>query len=139
MEPRHLESAVKIIKDIHYLVLATVCEDGTPWNTPVSVTVDHELGFTWGSSPSNQHSKNIQKNGNAFAVLFDSTAPEGTGEGLYFSGRAEVVSKESEDITIYRFLPERVWINDEAKNLDGTYKHDVRIELDMISLKQALT
>lgn len=139
MEARHLKSALDILRGSHYLVLATVCEDGSPWNTPVSATVDSDLSFTWGSSPLNQHSKNIEKEGRAFGVLFDSHAPEGTGEGLYFKGRAEVLRKESEDITLYTFVPERAWINDEAKKDDGAYKHDVRIELDLEELREAFS
>lgn len=136
MEARHSKSALEILRSSQYLVLATVCEDGSPWNTPVSAAIDENLSFTWGSSPLNQHSQNIEGDGRAFGVLFDSHAPEGTGEGLYFQGRAEALRKESEDITLYTFVPERVWINDEAKNDDEGYKHDVRIELDLEELRE---
>lgn len=77
MEDRHLTSATKILNDVHYMVLATVCEDGSPWNSPVSASLDGGISFTWGSSPKNTHSQNIRRDGRVFAVVFDSNAPEG--------------------------------------------------------------
>ncbi len=135
MEERHLESAVQILRTMKYLTVATVCKDGAPWNTPVSASVDSQLIFTWGSSPNSQHSLNIRHDAHAFGVIFDSHAPEGTGEGLYLSGRVEKVGEENETITIYRFLPEQIWINDENKNEDGSYKNDIRFEIPIEILR----
>jgi hypothetical protein len=67
-----------------------------------------------------------------FVTIYDSTAPEGTGEGLYIIGKAEELGpEEGAAVCKYKFTPERVWINDEAKNEDGSYKHDIRIEMDI--------
>ena len=138
MEARHLESALEILKKIHYITVATVCEDGSPWNSPVSASFDKELTFSWGSSADNIHSKNIRRDGRAFVVVYDSTAPEGMGEGLYMTGIAEELNETDGAITMYRFTPEQIWINDEARNEDGTYKHDIRIELDLDELKKSV-
>jgi hypothetical protein len=135
---KHLFDAASILKSVRYLTLATVCMDGSPWNSPVSAFHDSELAFFWGSSTDNIHSQNIRRDGRAFAVVYDSTTPEGTGVGVYMQGVATELDNENEIIKKYRFMPSRIWINDEAKNPDGSYKHDIRIELDMHSLKKLL-
>ncbi len=139
MEERYLESAVEILRTMKYLTLATVCKDGAPWNTPVSASVDSQLILTWGSNSNSQHSLNIQNDARAFGVIFDSHAPEGTGEGLYLSGRVEKVGEENDAITIYRLVPEQIWINDEEKNEDGSYKNDIRIEIPVEILRTAFS
>jgi hypothetical protein len=138
MEDKHLASAVSILKKIHYLTLATVCEDGSPWNSPVSFSYDSKLTFSWGSSAENIHSENIRRDGRAFVVIYDSMAPEGTGEGMYMQGVAAELENENESIKKYHFVPSRIWINDEEKNADGSYRHDVRIELDGNKLRELL-
>ncbi|MFZ2522067.1 MAG: pyridoxamine 5'-phosphate oxidase family protein [Minisyncoccia bacterium] len=61
MKNRHIESATKILKDMKYMTIATVCEDGSPWNTPVAPNLKNDLVFTWGSSENSIHSQNIRK------------------------------------------------------------------------------
>lgn len=138
MENKHLDTAVSILKKIHYINIATVCEDGSPWNTPVSASYDDELSFFWGSSPENTHSNNILRDSRVFITIYDSTAPEGMGEAVYMSGKAKEVGEINNAIKKYCFVPENVWVNDEAKNSDGSYKHDIRIELDIDSLRRLL-
>lgn len=135
MEQRHIISAQNILKKIAYINIATVNKDGSPWNTPVAAHHDEHLHFFWGSNVNNVHSQNIKRDGRVFVTMYDSTVPEGTGEGLYMTGIAKEVSRVNPDVSTYEFIPERVWINDEAKNLDGTYKHDIRVELDLTFLK----
>jgi hypothetical protein len=138
MEDRHIASAARILKSVHYLTLATVCEDGAPWNSPLSASLDGEVSFKWGSSRESVHSQNVRRDGRAFAVVYDSTAPEGTGEGVYMLGKAWELDEQSGALRIYRFVPEHIWINDEAKNEDGSYMHDIRVEIDIHRLKSAL-
>ena len=139
MKEQHLKTAVKILKDIHYITIASVCEDGAPWNSPVSASFDNELSFFWGSSSENIHSKNIRRDGRVFVVIYDSTVPEGTGEGIYMSGFASELDLEfGGAVKRYRFVPEKIWINDEAKNDDGSYRHDIRLEIDISALKKAI-
>lgn len=135
MEQRHIRSAQEILEKIHYINIATVNEDGTPWNTPVSASHDKKLIFYWGSNPQNVHSQNIRRNENVFVTIYDSTAPEGTGEGIYLVGKAKELGQENNFICKYQFTPEQAWINDEAKNEDGSYKHDIRVQLDLDALK----
>jgi hypothetical protein len=139
MEQRHLDSIKAILEKIRYINLATVSEDGSPWNTPVSASHDKELNFLWGSSPDNVHSKNIRRDGRVFVTVYDSTVPEGTGEGLYLVGLAEEIGPlEGTAVFKYKFVPKQAWINDESKNEDGSYKHDIRVELDLNSVRGLL-
>ncbi len=138
MQPRHITSAVNILKSIHYINIATVCEDGSPWNTPVSASFDENLNFHWGSNPNSVHSQNIRRDSRAFVVVYDSTVPEGTGEGVYMIGKAEELENETELIKKYRFVPEKVWINDVVLDDKGAYLHDLRVELDLGQLKELL-
>jgi hypothetical protein len=139
MNDRHLASAKSILGKIQYINLATVNEDGSPWNTPVSAAHDDQLNFFWGSSPDNVHSDNIRRDGRVFVTIYDSTVPEGTGEGLYLIGRAEELGpEEGTAVYKYKFTPEHAWINDEAKNEDGSYKHDIRVELELDAIKDVI-
>lgn len=139
MEDQHIKSAKEILEKIHYINVATVSEDGSPWNTAVSTSYDEQLNFYWGSSPDNVHSQNIRRDGRVFVTIYDSTVPEGTGQGLYLLGRAEELGQEEgTSVCKYKFTPQQVWINDEAKNEDGGYKYDIRIELNLSTLKDML-
>lgn len=55
------------------------------------------------------------------------------------SGKAWELDKQQGAVKIYRFVPEQIWINDEAKNEDDSYKHDIRVQLNIESLKSKLT
>lgn len=55
------------------------------------------------------------------------------------SGKAWELDKQEGAVKIYRFVPEQIWINDEAKNEDDSYKHDIRVQLNIESLKSKLT
>ncbi|MGH3425997.1 MAG: pyridoxamine 5'-phosphate oxidase family protein [Mycobacteriales bacterium] len=68
---------------VEYAALATSSPSGEPWNSPVYTAYDDELNLYWTSAASSMHSQNIRSSGRAFLVIYNSTAPEGTGEGLY--------------------------------------------------------
>ncbi len=95
------------------------------------------LQYSVGSSPLNVHSQNIARDNRVFVVIFDTSAPEGTGEGVYMEGSASLLHHLSEDIAEYQFISKRIWINDEAKKADGGYRHDIRVEIDLEALKNA--
>ena len=138
MEPRHLDSAVRILKNIKYMTLATVCADGSPWNSPVAPTYNKELTFRWGSNENSVHSQNVRNEKRAFVVIYDSTAPEGVGEGVYMKGIAEELNEYGGALRMYLFHPQQIWINDDEKNEDGSFKRDIRVELNIETLKSAL-
>jgi nitroimidazol reductase NimA-like FMN-containing flavoprotein (pyridoxamine 5'-phosphate oxidase superfamily) len=152
--------AKTIISKILYLTIATVTPDGQPWNSPVYSAFDENYNFYWASWKENQHSKNIANNNNVFLVIYDSTAPEGTGEGVYIQAKAFELTDEKEIAhalnfldgrvnkkkdpetrvrqfqgdyprRVYKAIPEKVWINN-AGEINGNYV-DVRIELGSLS------
>jgi hypothetical protein len=139
MGNRHIDSAVKILKEMKYMTIATVCSDGSPWNTPVGPTPSNDLVFRWGSTENSVHSQNIRRDGRIFVVVYDSTAPEGTGEGIYMKGTAEELNENEGTLRMYRFIPETIWINDVENDENGNFKKDIRIELDIETLKKSLS
>jgi hypothetical protein len=102
------------------------------------------------------HSRNIRLNPDVFLVVYDSTVPEGTGEGVYIKAKAYELVSEREIETalqcyygranktppspsfflgsrprrIYKAVPEQIWMND-LKEVDGTIV-DVRVEIHLI-------
>lgn len=156
----NIEKARQIVKKILYITIATVSRDGVPWNSPVYSAFDKNYNFFWVSWKENQHSKNIKENNNVFIVIYDSTVPEGTGEGVYIQAKAYELSDEKEiehalscldgrvnkkkdpktriaqfqgdkPRRIYKAIPERVWINGEG-DINGNYV-DKRVEVDLLS------
>ncbi len=138
MQPRHLTSAVNILKNIKYMTLATVCEDGSPWNSPVAHSPLKELVFYWGSTEDSIHSQNIRREGRVFVVVYDSTLPEGEGEGVYMKGTAEELDEVEGLVRMYRFTPQQIWINDAEKDANGNYLKDFRIELDIEKVRELI-
>lgn len=147
--------AKKVIQEILYITIATSNPQNEPWNTPVYSAFDKNYTFYWASWKENQHSKNINENENAFVVIYDSTAPESTGFGVYMKGKAfqlgiknsgEMLKalkllyerknkkiRKLEDFLgvlprrIYRFIPEQVWVNS-AGDIRGS-NIDMRVEI----------
>ena len=153
------EKAKKIISDILYITIATVSKDGAPWNSPVYSAFDENYNFFWASDKNGQHSKNIKENNKIFIVIYDSTVPEGTGEGVYIQAKAceledpkdithglkyldARVNKKKDPATrftefqadmprrVYKAVPEKVWVNDEG-DVNGNYI-DIRKEIDLL-------
>lgn len=149
------DKAKKIINDITYVTLATVNDDGTPWNTPVYFATDGRHNFYWSSHPQSRHSQNILRDGKVFAVIYDSTSQDG--EGVYLQCEASVVDDESEvaralellgsrrgkpfkDISkfmspgpqrIFKAVPLQTWMNDADQDQDGDFIRDYRVEIEV--------
>ena len=166
MSEIHNQKAAGIIKKIIYITLATVSKDGQPWNSPVYSAFDKDINFYWTSDKEGVHSNNVRDNGKVFGVVYDSTAPEGTGEGVYFLGKAyELTDTEEIQVArsttqsrkdkkagehdyinftgdairrIYKFVPEKVWMNDDAKDENGNYVKDIRVEVSIEALKKLI-
>ncbi len=147
--------AKEIISKIIYITIATSSKDGQPWNSPVSAYHDNNYNFYWASWRENQHSKNIRENPNIFIVIYDSTAPEGTGEGVYIKAKAYEIHDQSEiekalkyrstkkknsreakefmgdyPRRIYKAVPEKFWINGDG-DINGNFI-DVRFEVNLV-------
>ena len=72
-----------------YMVLGTANADGRPWVSPVYYAPAGYREFLWVSRPEARHSRNIADRPEVSIVIFDSTIPIGTGQGVYMSGLAE--------------------------------------------------
>lgn len=142
-DPILVNKAKEIISKILYITIATSTKDGTPWNSPVYSAYDENYNFYWASDQNGQHSKNIRENNKVFIVIYDSTVPEGTGEGVYIQAKAHALTDENQihealgylyrrkgqDLhkrdakeflgdyprRIYKAVPEKVWMNGEGK------------------------
>lgn len=155
----NIAKARGIIEKILYITIATSSKDGKPWNSPVYSACDEDYNFFWASWRENQHSKNIRENSNVFIVIYDSTVPEGTGEGVYIRAKAYELDNEKEikhaikyldgrvnkkkdpktriaqfqgnkPRRVYKAVPGKVWINGEG-DINGEYI-DKRVEINLL-------
>ncbi|HTE22117.1 MAG TPA: pyridoxamine 5'-phosphate oxidase family protein [Candidatus Limnocylindria bacterium] len=147
------QTAREVVDQIKYITLATVDENGQPWNTPVaSFRFDNDYTFYWASWTDNQHSKNIQSNGRVFIAIYDSTpAGDKPSGGVYIQAEAVELSEEQEVMQaalvfkndpynpsdgkqylgdcprrIYKAVPLKIWMNADEE-INGNFV-DVRVE-----------
>lgn len=142
----------RILTEVPYVTLATVCPDGKPWNTPVWGYFDDDLHLYWASWPRNQHSLNIARDPRIFVVMYQSDAPEGEAVGIYLEMTARKLTRPAEIAAarqvyatnfgenlqhepftgacprrLYKATPQRVWSNSDAY-IQGNFI-DVRREI----------
>ncbi len=150
MAEEHEDAARKIIDSALYMVVATADTSGQPWPSPVYFAHSGYRDFFWISQPDATHSVNLRDRREVGIVIFDSTAPINTGEGVYILGVArelpahetaegiEIFSERSvshggepvtaEDVTpparhrLYQATAEAVW---------GLDEHDHRVEVKL--------
>ncbi len=154
MNENYTHRAAEILNTIRYATLATVTQDGRPWNSPVAHEIDTNLTIYWISDKENQHSRNVAHNHKVFIVIYDSTVPEGEGEGVYIDAEVSELTdpeeilhvrrlKKGEDYQpqdgeflgdavrrIYKAVPRAIWMND-AEMKDGVFVRDYKVELDI--------
>lgn len=160
MSDYHNNRAKEILQKIIYATIATAGKDGKPWNSPVRHVYDDELNVYWFSDKENQHSKNVRDNEDVFIVVYDSTVPEGDGEGVYIQAKA-VELNDPEEIRlarrikkgvdmdapddfmgdavrrVYKAVPQRVWMND-AEVTDGVFIRDYKVEIPLDVIRASL-
>lgn len=105
---RYLEKAKQIIAENIYMTIATTSINGNPWISPVFFAYDSNYSLFWVSSKDSKHSQLIRKNPQVAIVIFDSRAPEGEGDGVYFEAKVEELSDESEIKQAMKVLNKRV-------------------------------
>ena len=161
MSTQHTKKVAEILQTIRYATIATVTPDGQPWNTPVAHILDQDLTIYWASDKNNQHSKNIRSSPVAYAVIYDSTVPEGEGEGVYIQAEAVEISSPEEVLHIrkllkgeshvardneflgddvrrmYKLTPQHMWIND-AEVQDGVFVRDFKVEVAIADVQALL-
>lgn len=86
-----------IIDANQYMTLATADALGQPWPSPVFYATADYAEFYWISAPESTHSRNLAQRPQAGIVIFDSRAPEGTGQAVYLSAAAEQVHDDDLD------------------------------------------
>lgn len=147
------DKAKNILSKIRYATIGTVTPDGKPWNSPVAHEIDSIYNIYWFSDKENQHSINVRENPHAFIVIYDSTAPEGEGEGVYIEADVQELNDADEINRIrnakkqavvddaneflgnavrrcYKATPKRMWMND-AEEKDGKFIRDYRVEIHL--------
>lgn len=155
MEDENVKKAKDIISRILYITIATASKDGTPWNSPVYSAFDENYNFFWASDQNGQHSKNIKENNKVFLVIYDSTVPEGAGEGVYVQAKAYALVDDEEiqhalncldervgkkphspnqflgnkPRRVYKAIPEKFWVNGDGE-VKGNYI-DIRMEIKL--------
>jgi nitroimidazol reductase NimA-like FMN-containing flavoprotein (pyridoxamine 5'-phosphate oxidase superfamily) len=87
-------TAREIIDRSRYMVLGTADEAGSPWVSPVYFAVSEYRDFFWVSLLDARHSRSIAGRPEVSIVVFDSSVPIGTGQGVYMSARAEELDGE---------------------------------------------
>lgn len=87
-----------LLKTVPYANIATVCPDGSPWNTPVFVCFDKHMNMYWASWINNQHSINIQANPNIYVTLYNSNATEDDALAIYMKMEAKALTDRKDII-----------------------------------------
>jgi Pyridoxamine 5'-phosphate oxidase len=90
-EQEHEAAARAIIDGNLYMVVATADLSGQPWASPVYYAPSGYSEFFWISQPDATHSVNLRDRREVGIVVFDSTVPVDTGQGVYISGVAQEV------------------------------------------------
>lgn len=91
----------EIIDAGRYMVLATADEQGVPWASPVWYAPDGHQSFLWVSREDTRHSRNLAVRPQLSIVIFDSTSPIGTGEGVYMDAVAGQLTVSADAIEVY--------------------------------------
>jgi uncharacterized protein YhbP (UPF0306 family) len=95
---RDLAAMAGTIIDVNrYMTLATADAQGQPWASPVFYATADYAEFYWISAPETTHSRNLAQRPEVSIVIFDSTAPEGTGQAVYLSATAGQVPDDDLD------------------------------------------
>lgn len=87
-ENREADLAREMIDSSLYMVVATADPSGQPWASPVYFAHRDYRDFFWISQPDASHSVNLRDRREVGIVIFDSTVPINTGQGVYIGGVA---------------------------------------------------
>jgi pyridoxamine 5'-phosphate oxidase-like protein len=84
-------------------VLGTADLDGRPWPSPVYYAPSGYREFLWISDPGARHSQNIAARPEVGIVIFDSSVPINTGQGVYMDALAAELGPEESAAAIEIF------------------------------------
>jgi hypothetical protein len=88
-------TAKAIIDANLYMVVGTADEAGRPWVSPVYYAPVDYRDFVWVSRPETLHSRNLVAQPQISIVIFDSSVPIGTGQGVYMAAIAQEVTGDA--------------------------------------------
>jgi nitroimidazol reductase NimA-like FMN-containing flavoprotein (pyridoxamine 5'-phosphate oxidase superfamily) len=83
------EIAIEIVDASLYMVIGTADRTGQPWASPVYFAHEGYRHYYWVSEAEAQHSRNLRDRREVGGVIFDSTTPINTGQGVYILGVAQ--------------------------------------------------
>ncbi len=105
---KYIEKAKQIIAENIYMTIATASTEGKPWVSPVFFAYDDSYNLYWVSNKDARHSKLINNNPKVSIVIFNSQAPEGDGDGVYFEGTAQALEDRNEIQSAMEVLNKRI-------------------------------
>ena len=85
-EDHDAATARKIIDASLYMVVATADRTGQPWASPVYFAPSGYRDYFWVSEPEATHSVNLRDRREVGIVIFDSSVPINSGQGVYILG-----------------------------------------------------
>jgi uncharacterized pyridoxamine 5'-phosphate oxidase family protein len=158
LQVERLERAKELLANAAHAALATVNDDGSPHNSPVFAAFGQDLQMYWSSHPASRHSRNIDRSGQVFIVLFG----QDEGGGLYIEAAAEPVSESDIDEALqifdatkvrngdvplnrahvtaghqrlYRARPKAIFVNQSEKDENGAVLEDKRYQITVKDLQ----
>lgn len=95
---KNYEDAAHTILDSNiYGTIATSAADGSPWAAPQFIVYDDDAkAIYWCAARTSQHAQNIQANGQAYIVIYDSSVGPGEGNGIYLQTEAAIITDTNE-------------------------------------------
>jgi hypothetical protein len=101
----------ELLNMVRHIALATVNTDGSPHNTPLFFIYNSDYSkMYWGSHPNSLHSKNIERTGQGYAVVYDSKV---TGQGGLY-----LILKNAHEVTKVE-LPEALKVHNDTRKRWG--------------------
>lgn len=100
--------AKKIIAENIYMTIASATSDGKPWISPVFFAYDDKYNLYWVSYKDARHSTLVRNNPQVAIVIFNSQAPEGEGDGVYFEAKVEEIDARDQILLAMDILSKRV-------------------------------
>lgn len=90
------------------MAIATASTSGKPWISPVFFAYDDNYNLFWVSNKDSLYSNLIRQNPQVAIVIFDSSVPEGEGEGVYFEANVDELSEKKDINHAMEVLDKRV-------------------------------
>jgi uncharacterized protein YhbP (UPF0306 family) len=101
-----------IIASNIYMTVATADTSGKPWISPVFFAYDEAYNLYWVSSKNALHSTNLATRPQLAIVIYDSTRPEGEGDGVYFDCEAMALEAEADIVKAMELMGARVTMDE---------------------------